>query len=492
MERGGPPAEVGQAAPDSSSPAVKPRKTKSKMDNIAFEMEGFAARTRTGGGSAGGIMPEAVAGKRVLETAPHDRGRTAERRSILTRKRFQFAGALLLGAILPWALRIFLPGKLIEASSLNALTGNIIAISIAFWMRLSVEIYPGIRRSYVIFPAALTGHGLVLVWFVLSRFPYDRLELALGFALHVCWLYTLYVFAERRVRRHIAVVPFGDVERLIAIKQVDWLPLSRPRLHDARACSAIVADFAAELPDEWEGFLADAAVEGRIVYQVKQLWESLTGKVEIERLSENSFGSLVPARGYFYLKSLIDFVFALLLLPLALPVMAVVAVAIRLDSKGPALFRQKRVGHAGKPIIVYKFRTMRSVDVENERRALMTSDDDDRITRVGRILRTLRLDELPQIFNILKWEMSWIGPRPEAELLSRWYTSEIPFYRYRHVVKPGISGWAQVNQGHVAEVEDVYFKLHYDFYYIKYFSPWLDVLIVFRTIKTMLSGWGAR
>jgi lipopolysaccharide/colanic/teichoic acid biosynthesis glycosyltransferase len=225
---------------------------------------------------------------------------------------------------------------------------------------------------------------------------------------------------------------------------------------------------------------------------VKQLWESLTGKVEIERLSENSFGSLVPARGYFYLKSLIDFVVALVLLPIALPVMAVVAVAIRLDSKGSALFRQKRVGHAGKPIIVYKFRTMRSVDVEDERRALMTSDDDDRITRVGRILRTLRLDELPQIFNILKWEMSWIGPRPEAELLSAWYTSEIPFYRYRHVVKPGISGWAQVNQGHVAEVEDIYFKLHYDFYYIKYFSPWLDVLIVFRTVKTMLTGWGAR
>src|SRR5436305_9090652 len=350
MERGGPPAEVGEDAPDSKSSSTHVPATKSKMDNIAFEMERVSARMDAGRGSAGGRMPEAVAGKRALETAPHDRGRTAERRSILTRKRFQFAGALLFGAILPWALRLFLPGKLIEASSLNALTGNVIAISIAFWMRLSVEIYPGIRRSYVIFPAALTGHGLVLLWFVLTRFPYDRLELAVGFALHVCWLYTLYVFAERRIRRHIAVVPFGDIERLVAIKQVDWLPLSRPRLHDARPCSAIVADFAAELPDEWEGFLADAAVEGRIVYQVKQLWESLTGKVEIERLSENSFGSLVPARGYFYLKSLIDFVFALLLLPLALPAMAVVALAIRLDSKGRPLFRQKRVGHAGKPI----------------------------------------------------------------------------------------------------------------------------------------------
>ena len=220
--------------------------------------------------------------------------------------------------------------------------------------------------------------------------------------------------------------------------------------------------------------------------------------MELEHLSENSFGSLLPARGYFYLKGLIDFLFALLILPVVLPVMAVCAIAIRLDSRGPVLFRQKRVGHAGKPIIVYKFRTMRPVDIEEERdpgskrRAAMTSDGDDRITRAGRVLRQLRLDELPQIINILKWEMSWIGPRPEAEVLSLWYTSELPFYRYRHVVKPGILGWAQVNQGHVAEVEEVHRKLQYDFYYIKYFSPWLDLLILFRTIRTMPTADGAR
>jgi lipopolysaccharide/colanic/teichoic acid biosynthesis glycosyltransferase len=222
------------------------------------------------------------------------------------------------------------------------------------------------------------------------------------------------------------------------------------------------------------------------------LSESLTGRVELEHLSENSFGSLLPARGYFYLKGLVDFLFAILILPVALPLMAVCAVAIRIDSKGPALFRQTRVGHAGKPISVYKFRTMRDVVVADERKAAMTSDGDDRVTRIGRVLRNLRLDELPQIFNILKWQMSWIGPRPEAEVLSLWYTSELPFYRYRHVVKPGISGWAQVNQGHVAEVEEVHRKLQYDFYYIKYFSPWLDLLILFRTVKTMLTGWGAR
>jgi lipopolysaccharide/colanic/teichoic acid biosynthesis glycosyltransferase len=421
----------------------------------------------------------------------HDQVRLAP--SYLIRRRFQFAGALLIGALPTWIARgPLLPGTMLEAASLNTLVGNAIAVMIAFWTRLSIETYPGIRRSSVILPAALSGHGVVVVWFVLTRFPYDRVGLAVGFLLHVAWLYFLYIRAERKVRRRIAVVPFGAMDRLVQIANVDWHVLKRPQLHDTRSCNAIVADFSAELPDEWEAFLADAALAGRIVYQVKQLSESLTGRVELEHLSENSFGSLVPALGYFYLKGLIDFVFAVALLPLALPLMAVVAAAIRLDSKGPALFRQRRVGHAGRLITVYKFRTMRTVEAEDERSAAMTKADDDRITRLGHLLRKLRIDELPQIINILKWEMSWIGPRPEAQVLSLWYTSESPFYRYRHVVKPGISGWAQVNQGHVAEVDEVHRKLQYDFYYIKYFSPWLDALIFFRTIKTILTGWGAR
>ena len=416
-----------------------------------------------------------------------------DRNSLLIRKRFQLAGALLLGALIPWVARgPLLPGDMFEPASLNTLMGNLVAVLLAFWTRLSIETYPGIRRSSVILPAALTGHGVAVAWFVLTRFPYDRVGLAAGFLLHVSWLYILYIFAERKIRRRIAIVPFGAVESLLDIHGVDWRVLKRPNLHDARSCHALVADFNAELPDEWEAFLADAALAGRIVYQVKQLSESLTGKVELEHLSENSFGSLLPARGYFYLKSLLDFLLAVALLPAAVPAMLLVGLVIRLDSAGPALFRQSRIGHAGRAVTIYKFRTMRTVDAAEGREALITNHADDRVTRVGRVLRTLRIDELPQIINILKWQMSWIGPRPEAGLLSVWYTKEIPFYRYRHVVKPGISGWAQVNQGHVATVEDVHRKLQYDFYYIKYFSPWLDVLIVFRTIKTMLTGWGAR
>ena len=422
----------------------------------------------------------------------HERAPRVRRGSLLTRKRFQFAGALILGALLPWAARgPLLPGELSEPAALNALFGNAIAVAIAFWMRLSIETYPGIRRSYVIFPSALTGHGLILVWFVLTRFPYDRIVLAAGFALHVAWLYLLYVYAERNIRRRIAVVPYGEIAALGQMDSVDWLTLSRPRLHDARECHAIVADFSADLPDEWEAFLADAALAGRIVYQVKQLSESLTGRVELEYLSENSFGSLLPARGYFYLKAVADFLFALVLLPFALPVMAA-------DRAGHP-HRQPRPGavppEARRPCRPADHRLQVPHDAggraPTSRNAAMTGTT----TTASPVSagpadvahrRTAADLQHPQ------WEMSWIGPRPEAEVLSVWYTSEIPFYRYRHVVKPGISGWAQVNQGHVAEVDEVHRKLQYDFYYIKYFSPWLDLLILFRTIKTMLTGYGSR
>ena len=197
---------------------------------------------------------------------------------------------------------------------------------------------------------------------------------------------------------------------------------------------------------------------------------------------------------YIAVKHFTDFLLAIAMLPFALPVMAACAAAIRIADGAPVLFRQKRIGRGGREFTVVKFRTMTAVGEldQDDRQAAMTGDKDVRITRVGAFLRRARLDELPQLWNILKGEMSFIGPRPEAHVLSGWYTSEIPFYRYRHVVRPGISGWAQVNQGHVAEVDEVHEKLQYDFFYIKYFSPWLDVLIFFKTVRTMLSGFGAR
>ena len=429
----------------------------------------------------------------MLHVAPMKSGRKP---AFVLRRRFEFLGALLIAALLPWAgLRWLITDTTFDAAAYhNSLIANALAIFMALWIRISVSTYPGIRSGQLIVPAIVAAHATMVTLLLLSRLPYHRPSLAVGFVLHLVWAYAIYFFVQRRVRLRIGIIPFGSVDMLAGIPNVDWFPLERPDLAAAAHCTAMVADFAAEMPSEWESFLADAAVDGRVVYQVKQLRESLTGRVEIKHLSENSFGSLAPARAYMAIKHLFDFVLALAMLPLALPVMAVTAIAIHLHDGAPVLFRQKRVGRAGKDIIVYKFRTMRlttDLDLE-DRRAAMTGHDDIRITRLGSFLRSSRLDELPQLWNILRGEMSFIGPRPEAQILSSWYTSEIPFYRYRHVVRPGISGWAQVNQGHVAEVTEVHLKLQYDFFYSKYFSPWLDLLILFRTVKTVLTGWGAR
>jgi len=218
--------------------------------------------------------------------------------------------------------------------------------------------------------------------------------------------------------------------------------------------------------------------------------------VTIEHLSENSFGSLVPNLAYRKVKRVADFLASIVLLVLlALPIL-VIAVLIRMDSEGPSLFRQERMGHRGRPFVMLKFRTMRprpeADDVEAARQDAMTQTEDMRITRVGQFLRRSRLDELPQIVNVLRGEMSLIGPRPEAVALSHWYEQELPFYFYRHIVRPGISGWAQVHQGHVTDLEAVYQKLTYDFYYIKNFSAWLDILIALRTVSVMISGFGSK
>ena len=413
-------------------------------------------------------------------------------RRFITRQRFNLLGALVATAVVPFLLRaIILPQDAFYSASINALMFNAMAVLIAFWTRLSIETYPGNRSTHVILPSIVVAHATIITILLLARLPYDRLALVAGFVGHVLWSYGLYFAVQRYIRHHIAIVPFGDVERLKSIENVHWQIMSQPSLDDAAGCDGLVADFSA-IPGEWEALLADAAVQGRMVYQVKQLFESLTGRVAIDHLSENSFGSLVPARGYFHLKSLGDLMLALAVLPFVLPVLGAIALAIRLDSPGPVLFRQRRVGRAGAPFDMLKFRTMVHRPENGAIEEVITADGDPRVTRVGARLRRSRLDELPQIFNIILGQMSWIGPRPEAEALSAWYTGEIPFYRYRHVVRPGITGWAQVNQGHVASVDEVHAKLQYDFYYVKYFSAWLDILIAFRTVRTMMTGFGSR
>ncbi len=190
-------------------------------------------------------------------------------------------------------------------------------------------------------------------------------------------------------------------------------------------------------------------------------------------------------------KRAIDLFFGLAGLILSAPVMALVAVAVRLDSPGPILYRQRRMGFGGRLFEVLKFRSMRE-DAEDQNGAQWAEEDDPRVTRVGRFIRTYRLDELPQYLNVVCGEMSFVGPRPERPEFVDILRQQIPYYDERHSVRPGITGWAQVQYPYAASVEDSYRKLEYDLFYLKNMSVLLDVVIVVRTVGIVLFGRGSR
>ena len=191
------------------------------------------------------------------------------------------------------------------------------------------------------------------------------------------------------------------------------------------------------------------------------------------------------------LKRILDVLISLVMLLMALPLLMLTAVAIRVDSKGPILYRQERVGRRGTSFIMYKFRTMRD-DAEDEGGPQWAAVRDPRVTRIGSHLRRMRIDELPQIINVLKGEMSFVGPRPERPVFVDTLTQKIPFYAERHRARPGITGWAQINHPYGASIEDAREKHAYDLYYLKNFSILFDILIVLSTPKAVLIDKGGR
>lgn len=409
------------------------------------------------------------------------------------RRRFALAVGLLLAAIIPASMLIMLGLNIGDFDLIvKTILLNSIAISFGMYFIFSMESFPGNQSTLFVLPAFLISFSITLALMIFLRIDYSRILLFSAIIIIVIWMYIITIFSGTKDLR-VGIVPFGGIDLLTEIPRVQWVSVVKPDLEVLAEIDAIVVDLRADLPDVWERFLADVTLAGTAVFHVKQIEESLTGRVRIDHMSENSFGSLVPLKSYLVLKRLTDVLTAIVALIVLFPFLVLIGIAIRLDSPGRAIFRQTRMGFRGVTFTMLKFRTMRHDEAsESGLRNAITEEADPRITRFGKFMRRTRIDELPQIINILRGEMSWIGPRPEAEVLSEWYEREIPFYRYRHVIRPGITGWAQVNQGHVAEVGDVMGKLEYDFYYIRHFSIWLDALVVARTILIMISGFGAR
>lgn len=241
--------------------------------------------------------------------------------------------------------------------------------------------------------------------------------------------------------------------------------------------------------------LLEAKLAGIRVSEISSFLERQTGRVDLRSISpswliySDGFLGSEPLASFF--KRAFDIVASLLLLAITAPVLVIAALLIRLTSSGPVFYRQERVGRLGRTFEVVKFRSM-VADAESDGNAQWAQVGDPRITPLGRFLRASRIDELPQIYNVLKGDMSFVGPRPERPVFVDELAREIPYYRERHVVKPGITGWAQLNYPYGASVLDARHKLEYDLYYVKNYSLFLDLLILIQTVRVVVWQDGVR
>ena len=252
-----------------------------------------------------------------------------------------------------------------------------------------------------------------------------------------------------------------------------------------------MGDRRAKLPVEQ---LLAVKSRGVLIQDATEVYEAITGKVPLEslRLGWLLFSpSFSDFRFVLIYKRFASVLVSMLGLLLSLGLLPFIALAIKLSSPGPILYRQKRVGREGTVFDCYKFRTMRA-DAEADTGATWAADDDPRITKVGAFLRTSRLDEIPQLWNVLIGDMSLVGPRPERPEFVEWLRREIPHYSVRHMIRPGITGWAQVRYRYGSSIEDSKEKLRYDLFYVKNIAPGFDLLILFYTIKIILLGRGAK
>jgi lipopolysaccharide/colanic/teichoic acid biosynthesis glycosyltransferase len=365
-----------------------------------------------------------------------------------------------------------------------------VAYAIVWYCGRRLDAFPRVtlqgNLGYVA-PVAAIAYSTIAVLLLLMRSDYSRVQLFGSGVLAVLWMAFVAQLRARYLIRNYALIPASLIEAMPVIGTCRWLDFEEVG-RDGVQVDAIVTDLAADLGEQQLQALANAAIAGVPVLDRRYVLETMTGRTPLGGLTPNEFGALLPSRQYLVIRRAIELALTILTLPLLLPILAVVAVVVRATSAGPVLFVQPRVGRRGRVFRMVKFRTM----YHGAAGPSFTATSDPRVTSVGHFLRRSRLDELPQLFNILRGDMSWVGPRPEAFELDQKYVREIPHFALRGIVRPGVTGWAQINQGYAHEGDAMRLKLEYDLYYLKHCSLWLDVVIVLRTFAVVVAGTGAR
>ncbi len=375
-----------------------------------------------------------------------------------------------------------------KVNLLSVLVGiTLLCYVVTAWVNHKMLRFPVAKGSRIILANASLAFMIVLTILTFGGFDYSRSFLLAAYFLTLTWQW-LGFFLLESVKPHLAIMQGEMTNKLVKLRAVEWEILAQPARPVTAAGVVVDANVARE--PEWIHFFTDCALRGLPVYDAGSVYETMTGRALLNHDANNLAEQCTPPSLYLTIKQMVDVVLVMASLPIVLPLIGLIALLIRLDSPGPAFFWQERVGKAGKIFCMVKFRTMDISDDQGTPRFAVAEDH--RITRLGRWLRRFRLDELPQIWNVLRGEMSLIGPRPEQVPFAHLFAREIPLYPCRHLVKPGISGWAQVNQGYAAGPDETRIKLAYDLYYVKHCSFWLDALIALRTPRTIQTGHGAR
>jgi len=390
-------------------------------------------------------------------------------------------------------LRIIADRRELVARTCHSLAAASLILALLYTLFPDVGIGPGVIVAAVfLVMGVIPGWRMLFESLVRRVAPRERLLIvgtnaaALGLATEL---------TERRYSLGLEIVGFVIPGRAAAgqtairvLGNIDDIP-DIVQQHRVDRVVVSLADARGQLPMER---LLEMKMRGVAFDYLASVYERYTGKIAIENLRPSWLifsGGFRATRRLLFVKRLLDIAFSLIALVLTAPIMLLVALAIRLTSPGPVLYHQQRVCEGGRVFTLHKFRSMR-VDAEADCGAVWSHAGDTRTTPVGRFLRATRLDELPQLWNVLRGEMSLVGPRPERPEFVARLTEQIPYYGQRHVVKPGLTGWAQVRYAYGSSVEDAMEKLQYDLFYIKNLSLALDLLIVLSTLKTVLSRRG--
>ncbi|ACM34033.1 exopolysaccharide biosynthesis polyprenyl glycosylphosphotransferase [[Acidovorax] ebreus] len=336
--------------------------------------------------------------------------------------------------------------------------------------------------------------------FALLQAPYSRGAVLMAYMLALAWLLCGHALWGTRRTLHLAYVdadlPYvlrqmlrpqeqGD-DRLRLTSWVAGLPARKQRV----AVDGVVLDRLADPDPQRQQWISELKLQRIPLYSAEAAAEMLSGRKITGTLGEQDLWQLTNYPAYDIAKRMLDLGLTLITVPLWVPLCMAAGLAVKFDSPGPMLYSQQRMGRHGRSFRIWKLRSMRHEPASHI--VQFAKQQDDRITSVGRFIRRTRLDELPQLWNVLRGEMSLIGPRPEQAEFAHHFAAAMPAYPYRHLMRPGLTGWAQVQHGYTDSAEQTAIKLSYDLYYVTHCSMALDLLIAYKTVRTVLTGFGAR